>query len=85
MVPSGKIMSLKSYRLLKACCGHLEPMGSTIFTSHPFSDPVGWLEVKKTGPQFESMRFTGDMIGTFMAWLSDTEAGGNTIYCYPGW
>ena len=24
------------------------------------------------------------MIATFMAWLSDTEAGGNTIYCQPG-
>ena len=41
--------------------------------------------MKKTGPQYKNLPYTGDMIGTFMAWLSDTEAGGNTIYCYPGW
>ena len=49
-----------------------------------FSDPIGWLEVKKTGHQYNNLPYTGDMIGTFMAWLSDTEAGGNTIYCQPG-
>ena len=49
-----------------------------------FSDPIGWLEVKKTGPQYKNLPYTGDMIGTFMAWLSDTEAGGDTIYCQPG-
>ena len=49
-----------------------------------FSDPIGWLEVKKTGHQYNNLPYTGDMIGTFMAWLSDTEAGGDTIYCQPG-
>ena len=27
---------------------------------------------------------TGDMIGTLMAWLDDTEAGGGTAYLSPG-
>ena len=49
-----------------------------------FSDPIGLLEVKKTGPQYKNLPYTGDMLGTFMAWLSDTEAGGDTIYCQPG-
>ena len=32
----------------------------------------------------ESLKFTGDMIGTFMAWLTDVGAGGGTSYTAPG-
>ena len=42
------------------------------------------MEGIKLGPEYNHLSYTGDMIGTFMAWLSDTEAGGNTIYCQPG-
>ena len=33
----------------------------------------------------EKVIFTGDMIGTFMAWLDHTEAGGSTAFCQPGY
>ena len=29
--------------------------------------------------------FAGDMIGTFMAWLDHTEAGGSTAFCMNGY
>jgi hypothetical protein len=35
-------------------------------------------------PQRQYLRNTGDMFGTFMAWLSDCEAGGGTAYLVPG-
>ena len=50
----------------------------------PHIDPVGIMEVKKLSPGSLRLPFTGDIIGTFMAWLSDTEAGGGTVYSSPG-
>ena len=32
----------------------------------------------------QSLKYTGDMIGTFMAWLTDVGAGGGTSYTIPG-
>ena len=47
-------------------------------------DPHGYLEGKALPPSRESLRRTGDMIGTFMAWLEDVGAGGGTSYTVPG-
>ena len=47
-------------------------------------DPHGYLEGKALPPSRESLRRTGDMIGTFMAWLTDVGAGGGTSYTLQG-
>ena len=47
-------------------------------------DPHGYLEGKVIPPSRESLKYTGDMIGTFMAWLTDVGAGGGTSYLIPG-
>ena len=47
-------------------------------------DPHGYIEGAHTPLDREHLKVTGDMIGTFMAWLSDCEAGGGTAYAYPG-
>ena len=47
-------------------------------------DPVGIMEVKNLKSVQKHLPVTGDMIGTFMAWLGDTEAGGATAYISPG-
>ena len=50
----------------------------------PHIDPVGLMEVKELGPGSTHLPFTGDIMGTFMAWLSDTKAGGGTAFLSPG-
>ena len=47
-------------------------------------DPHGYLEGMHLPRSRESLKFTGDMIGTFMAWLTDVGAGGGTSYIAPG-
>ena len=47
-------------------------------------DPHGYLEGMHLPRSRESLKFTGDMIGTFMAWLTDVGAGGGTSYTAPG-
>ena len=44
-------------------------------------DPKGIMEMKHVEPE---MYVTGDVVGTIMGWLDDTEAGGGTAYIYPG-
>ena len=46
-------------------------------------DPKGIMEMKNIDVPAH-MHVTGDVIGTFMGWLDDTEAGGGTAYIYPG-
>ena len=48
-------------------------------------DPHGYLEGAYVPPEREYLKYTGDMLGTFMAWLEDTPAGGGTAYIYPGY
>ena len=48
-------------------------------------DPVGIMELDEKAIYPPSLRYTGDTIGTFMAWLGDTEAGGGTAYINPGY
>ena len=48
-------------------------------------DPVGIMELDEKAINPPSLRYTGDTIGTFMAWLGDTEAGGGTAYIHPGY
>jgi len=48
-------------------------------------DPHGYLEGMHLPRSRESLKFTGDMIGTFMAWLTDVGAGGGTSYTAPGY
>ena len=40
-------------------------------------------EVLPTNRQY--VKATGDIFGTFMAWLDHTEAGGSTAFCQPGY
>ena len=47
-------------------------------------DPHGYLEGKHIPQSRQSLKYTGDMIGTFMAWLTDVGAGGGTSYTIPG-
>ena len=47
-------------------------------------DPHGYLEGKVLPPSRQNLVHTGDMIGTFMAWLEDVGAGGGTSYTRPG-
>ena len=47
-------------------------------------DPHGYIEGADVPPEREYLKLTGDMMGTFMAWLTDTTAGGGTAYIYPG-
>ena len=47
-------------------------------------DPHGYLEGAHVPPEREYLKLTGDMLGTFMAWLEDTPAGGGTAYICPG-
>ena len=42
------------------------------------------MEGKEIPPSRDNLRYTGDMIGTFMAWLGDVGAGGGTSYLVPG-
>ena len=44
------------------------------------SDPYGYIEGHKLTPHYQFLRETGDMFGTFMAWLNDVEAGGATAF-----
>ena len=48
-------------------------------------DPHGYIQGNEVPPSREYLYSTGDMIGTFMAWLKDTEAGGGTGYVTPGY
>ena len=48
-------------------------------------DPKGLMEVQKVEPSQRYLYVTGDIVATFMAWLSDTKAGGGTVYLYPGY
>ena len=47
-------------------------------------DPIGYLEGIELPHGREKLIYSGDMIGTFMAWLKDVEAGGGTAYVQPG-
>ena len=63
-------MQITNYGLGGLCEGHI--------------DPHGYIEGTKVPPSRESLKVTGDMIGTFMGWLNNVEAGGGTAYFEPG-
>ena len=71
---SGTDMQVTNYGLGGICERHIDPVGMM-----ELKDVKNYLE--STGDQ--NLEFTGDMVGTFMAWLGDTEAGGATVYVYP--
>ena len=48
-------------------------------------DPHGYIQGNEVPKSRDYLYNTGDMIGTFMAWLKDTEAGGGTGYVTPGY
>ncbi len=50
----------------------------------PHMDPYGYLEGKKLHAINQRLKDTGDMLGTFMAWLTNCTHGGATAYLYPG-
>ena len=47
-------------------------------------DPHGYLEGKEVPESRKYLKVTGDMIGTFMAWLGNVGAGGGTSFVTPG-
>ena len=67
---SATVMQVTNYGLAGLCESHIDPHGLMEATELP---PARWYLEK-----------TGDMLGTFMAWLSNTEEGGGTIYMHPG-
>lgn len=58
-----------NYGLSGLCEGHI--------------DPHGYIEGKELTPDRQSLVISGDMLGTFMAWLDDVEAGGGTAFDSP--
>eukprot|EP00094_Tigriopus_californicus_P006960 TCALIF_06701-PA protein Name:"Similar to P4ha3 Prolyl 4-hydroxylase subunit alpha-3 (Mus musculus)" AED:0.43 eAED:0.43 QI:0/-1/0/1/-1/1/1/0/479 len=60
-----------NYGLSGLCEGHI--------------DPHGYLEGKDLTPDRQGLVMSGDMLGTFMAWLDDVEAGGGTAFDSPGY
>ena len=48
-------------------------------------DPHGYIEGKDLPPSRLDLIDSGDMIGTFMAWLKDVGAGGGTAYVVPAY
>ena len=47
-------------------------------------DPYGYIEGRKLAPGHEGLVDSGDMFGTFMAWLNDVKGGGGTAFVNPG-
>ena len=46
-------------------------------------DPYGYLEGRKLPDVQKFLEETGDIFGTFMAWLKDVKAGGATSFVFP--
>ena len=68
---SGTSMQVTNYGLSGLCETHM--------------DPHGLMELKGELPESrQTLWKTGDMLGTFMAWLSNTAEGGGTVYMQPG-
>ena len=63
---SGTPMQVTNYGLGGLCEVHI--------------DPHGYLEGKDLTEGRKNLIQSGDMLGTFMAWLKDVEAGGGTAY-----
>lgn len=51
--------------------------GTDVQLSFAYIDPLKLIFVT-------CMQLTGDMLGTFMAWLNDVDAGGFTAFDRPG-
>lgn len=68
-------MQVTNYGLGGLCENHVDPHGL-----QEASDNGQALPISRKG-----LTATGDMIGTFMAWLSDTQAGGGTVFVDPGY
>lgn len=69
---SGTLMQVTNYGLGGLCEQHI--------------DPVGIMEVKEEYYRgaMPDLFVHGDIVGTFMAWLGDTEEGGRTAFINPG-
>ena len=65
-------MQVTNYGLAGLCEPHADSIGIETMSKKA---------IKESSPK---VLYTGDKIATFMAWLSDTEAGGGTAYIYPG-
>lgn len=48
-------------------------------------DPLGIMDGVDVPPERMKVWNTGDMIGTFMAWLDNVDGGGGTAYVQPGY
>ena len=44
------------------------------------NDPYGYIEGVELTPDRAKQRYSGDIFGTVMGWLSDTQAGGATTF-----
>ena len=70
---SASDMQVTNYGLGGLCEGHIDPVG---LMEHDE------LLLKQTRPD---ILVHGDILATFMAWLSDTEGGGGTAFVSPGY
>ncbi len=57
-------------------------LGGLCETHH---DPYGYLEgaTLHDNPGIQHLKYSGDMFGTVMGWLSEVGAGGGTAFSYP--
>ena len=69
---SGTLMQVTNYGLGGLCESHIDPHGIMETDEKYYRKRKPYLFV------------TGDILGTFMAWLSHTEEGGGTAYINPG-
>lgn len=67
---SSSRMQVTNYGLAGLCENHVDPHG---------------IEERKIPRHRQDLPIIGDMIGTLMAWLSETEAGGATVFLSPGY
>ena len=70
---SATSMQVSNYGLGGLCEGHIDPSGIMEQDEEA---------IKSRQP---NLFVHGDMVATFMAWLSETEAGGGTAYLSPGY
>ena len=69
---SGNMMQVTNYGLGGLCEQHMDPHGIMETNDEYY---------QKTLPE---LYIHGDIVGTFMAWLSDTQAGGGTVFLSKG-
>lgn len=72
---SSTMMQITHYGLAGLCESHIDPTGLQEAMEEDQALP----------DHKQDLYLNGDILGTFMAWLCDTEAGGATVFLEPGY